>query len=271
MSCLPDNHVYSYSQLSSVDECPYAFYMEKIEKNEDGSQKQLKSNFFSEHGSFVHEVLELWANGSLKKNDMTEYYKLKYPEEVVTPPPPYMSAYRQKAYDWGLEYFDSFDEFPDLKVISAEEKFKINLPLSDGTTRPFTGVVDLIAEEKASGSLIVLDHKSKSMKEFKKNREHMYRQQYLYSCFVNEKYGRYPDKLMFNLFKEKLLDKEPFSKKEYDRTLQWATDRIHEIEERDVFSWLESKENPDFFCNEICSVREYCPNGVLKPTPKSKK
>ena len=94
MSCLPENHVYSYSQLSSVDECPYSYYEERI----DQEPKELLSNFFAEHGTLIHKVLEMWANQEITKEDMAEQYALLYPDFVVTPPPGYMSAYRQKAY-----------------------------------------------------------------------------------------------------------------------------------------------------------------------------
>ena len=270
MSCLPEGHAYSYSQLSSVDECPYSFYMERIETEPDGSQKELQSNFFAEHGTLMHRVLELWAKDMIKQEEMPETYKSLYTDYVQTPPPPYMSAYKQKAYDNGLEYFENFDGWPNLNVIGAEETFQIDLELPNGETRPFKGVVDLIARHKMSGNLIILDHKSKSMKEFKKNREAMYRQQYLYSAYVKEKYGAYPDRLMFNLFKENVIDEIPFNIDDYRDTIQWAADRIYEIEDRDIFTWLELKDSPDFFCNEICSVRAYCPNGILKPTPKGK-
>ncbi len=267
MSCLPADHVYSYSQLSSVDECPYSYYEERIED----PSKELQSNFFAEHGSLIHKVLEQWANKEITKEEMAERYALLYPSYVVTPPPPYMSAYKQKAYDWGYEYFDSFDCFPGLEIVSAEEKFKIDLPLSDGTTRPFTGVIDLTCKDAKTGELIILDHKSKSMKEFKKCRDTMYRQQYLYAAYIKQKTGRFPDRLMFNLFKEKYLDDIRFDEAEYEETLRWASDKIFEIENRDIFTWLEMKPAPDFFCNEICSVRKYCPNGILRPQPKKKK
>ena len=37
MSLISDGHVYSYSQLSSFDECPYGFYLQRIEKLEPQS------------------------------------------------------------------------------------------------------------------------------------------------------------------------------------------------------------------------------------------
>lgn len=271
MSMLDDDHVYSYSQLASVDECPYNFYLQKIDKDEDGNPLVQQDNFFAEYGTLIHKVLEEWAKGRITRNEMTNRYVELYPEMVKTSPPPYMQTYKQKAYDNGLLYFEDFDEFPGYTVVAAEERFKIDIPLADGTTRPFQGVIDLLLRNNVTGKLVVVDHKSKSLKEFKKIRDEMYRQQYLYSAYVIEKYGEKPEALMFNLFKESMFDEQAFDENAYAESLQWATEKIKEIEERDFISWLEQKDEPDFFCNEICSVRQYCPNGMLRPQPKGKK
>lgn len=269
---LKDGHLYSYSQLSSVDECPYSFYLQKIELDEDGRPLKQQDNFFAEHGSLMHKVLEEWARGNISLNEMPDEYTRLYPGMVHTPPPPYMSKYASKAYDVGLWYCKDFRGFDGYDIVSAEERFRINLPLTDGTTREFVGVVDLILKDQETGGLVIMDHKSKSAKEFVKVRDEMYRQQYLYAAYVIEKYGVQPERLAFNLFKENgMIDERPFDKEEYQQTLQWATDKILEIENRDFLEWLDQKEEPDFFCNEICSVRAYCPNGSLKPTPKGRK
>lgn len=271
MSMLGDDHVYSYSQLSSVDECPYNFYLQKIDTDEDGNPLVQQDNFFAEHGTLMHRVLEEWAKGKITKDEMADRYEELYPSMVQTSPPPYMQTYKQKAYDNGILYFEDFDEFPGYTVVSAEERFKIDLPLTDGTTRMFQGVIDLLLRDNETGRLVIMDHKSKSLREFKKVRDEMYRQQYLYAAYVRQEYHEDPAKLMFNLFKEGMLDEQPFDVRIYNETLHWATEKIHEIEDRDFISWLEQKEEPDFFCNEICSVRKYCPNGMLRPTPKGKK
>lgn len=272
MSVLSDNHVYSYSQLSTVDECPYSFYLQKIELDENGNHLQQQDNFFSEFGTLVHKVLEEWAKGEITAEDMPDEYERLYPEMVHTPPPSFMKNYNEKAHEIGLWYCQDFNGFDGYTVVAAEERFKIDLPLSDGTTRPFAGVVDLILQDDETGEIVIMDHKSKSEKEFRKHRDEMYKQQYLYAAFVKEKYGAFPARLAFNLFKENgLIDQKDFSEEEYNQTIQWATDKINEIESRDFLDWLDQKDEPDFFCNELCSVRQFCPNGILKPKPKGRK
>lgn len=261
MSLLKDDHKYSYSQLSSVSECPYGFYLQRIEHAEQ------KSNGFAEQGTLIHDLLDQWAKGLITKEQLPEEYARRYPEEVVTKFPRMLAAkgYAEKAYNMGLKYFEDFDEFAGYTIVAAEEKFETEI---EG--RPFVGIVDMIIKDDVTDELIVLDHKSKSLSAFKKNEDEMYKQQLIYSKYVYEKYGQWPDRLMFNLFKEGGLKMErPFRKAEYDNAITWAVNQIEKIENYEFLDWLECK-NADFFCNEICSVRQHCPNGIAKPQKKTK-
>lgn len=263
MGLLRDNHVYSYSQLSSFDECPYGFYLSKIERAEQ------QSNGFAELGTLIHDLLDQWAKGEVAIEDLPKEYERRYPDEVVTRFPRMLAAkgYAEKAFRQGLEYFENFDGFEGYTIIAAEERFKTEI-----NGRPFVGVVDMIVRDNTTDELIVLDHKSKSKTAFKQAEKEMYRQQLLYSKYVYEQYGCWPDRLMFNLFKEGGIKPEkPFDKNEYDEALAWATEKIERMEEYDILDWLSSKPEGDFFCHEICSVRQHCPHGIAAPINKSKK
>jgi len=250
MSLLKPDHVYSYSQLSSFDECPYGFYLQRIERVPQ------KSNAFAEQGTLIHELIDEWAKGNIPIDKLPEEYEKRYAEVVVSSFPRMLAAkgYASKAFNLGLTYFKHFQGFPGYEIIDTETSFTTDI---DG--RPFVGVVDMVMRDQLTDDLIVLDHKSKSLSTFKKNEKEMYRQQYLYAKYIYEKYGVWPDRLMFNLFKEDGLTMEqPFDKETYDKTLQWATDIIHKIEDYQMIDWLEMKEKPDFFCQEICSSRGSC-------------
>lgn len=265
MGMINDGHVYSYSQLQSFSECPYNFYLQKIEHNAD-----MVGNAFASQGTLIHDILDKWAKGELKRDQMVEAYASRYYDEVKEPWPRMLAAkgYAEKAYAIGLEYFENFDEFEGYEIVNTEEKFRTDI---DG--RPFVGVIDMIMRDKATGDLIVLDHKSKSMAAFKKAENEMYKQQYMYSKYVFEKYGEYPKVLMFNLFKEQGTKMQrPFSMEEYESTLAWAKEQIEKIESYELLDWFETKEvqegKPDFFCTELCSCRKVCPNGQTKYVKK---
>ena len=257
MSMLPENHAYSYSQLQSVDECPYAFYLQRIEKLPQ------KSNAFAEQGTLIHDLIDLWAKGKLSVSQLPIEYKRRYPQEVVNQFPRMLAAkgYAEKTYQQGLLYMENFDGFAGYDVLDSELKFR-----TDIEGRPFVGVIDMVLRDQFNNELIILDHKSKSLSSFKKSENEMYRQQYLYSKFACEKYGRFPDRLMFNLFKEGgLLQEREFNNREFEDTQTWALAQIEKIERFDVMDWLQSKETSDFFCQELCSMRGECANGTLVP------
>lgn len=256
-------HVYSYTQLSSVDECPYGFYLQRIEK------VPTVENAFSQQGSLIHDLIDLWGKGMLTKDELVGEYERRYPNEVTNTWPRVLASkgYATKAFELGKEYFENFDEFNGYEIISTEEKFK-----TDIEGRPFVGIIDMVLKEKDTGALIILDHKSKSMSAFKKDADKMFRQQYCYSKYFIEKYGRAPDKLMFNLFKEKgeLISRD-WDQTFYEDTMFWAIETIKKIETYQILDWLTSKQQ-DFFCTELCSVRKECSNGTqIEKKSKKKK
>lgn len=267
MGMLSPDHVYSYSQLSSFAECPYSLYLQKIERNPDMMQ-----NAFASQGTLIHDLLDLWAKKKLAKEQLIPEYKRRYPLEVTQPWPKMLAAkgYATKAFDIGVDYFDQFDEFQGFEILSTEERFKTEI-----AGRPFVGIIDMVARNIETDELVVVDHKSKSLSAFKKAEGEMYKQQYLYSKYIFEQMGRYPDVLMFNLFKEngtKMSRK--FNEQEYEQALRWAEEQIVKMEEYDFVDWLVTKEvqpgKPDFFCTELCSCRKICPNGQMKYTPTRK-
>jgi hypothetical protein len=73
--------------------------------------------------------------------------------------------------------------------------------------------------------------------------------------------GRYPDTLMFNLFNEcGTLKSKPFSQSEFDECVRWADETMTMIENATELDYMDT--NPDqFFCQNLCSVRDYCDEG----------
>lgn len=253
MSNIPDH--YSYSRLEQVDTCPYSYYLEKIEEVE------CVENGFSQLGSLYHDLLDKWAKGELKKEHLANEFRRRFRSEVTRPWPRMLAAkgYNEKALQQGVDYFENFDGFPGYKILAAEEEFETEIG-----GRKFIGFIDMILEKEDTGELVILDHKSKSLSAFRKAQDEMYKQQLLYAKHVHEKYGRYPDILMFNLFKEGgMLMSRPFDLTQYADAMVWAAEQIEKIEKNDFFDWLKTKDS-DFFCTEICSCRLHCPNGTYK-------
>lgn len=255
MGLINDAHKYSYTQLESVSECPYMFYLERIEDNKDS----LVGNSFASQGSLIHDMIDQWAKGLIQTEDLPAVYKKRYPIEVENNWPRVLATkgYAEKTYDQGLHYFETFDCFEGFEIIASEQKFVTKID-----NRNFVGIIDMVLKDEDTGEYIILDHKSKSLSSFKKAEDKMYRQQLIYSKYFLEKYGRFPDRLMFNLFKEDGLKVErKFDESQYNDTMNWAKEQIEKIESFELIDWFETKDKPDFFCQNICSCRKICPNG----------
>ena len=255
MVLLKDDHIYSYSQLASVSECPYMFYLERIEK------VKTLSNGFAERGTLIHDIIDQWAKGVLTKEQMPTEYERRYANEVTTAFPVLLASkgYTEKAYKTGFEYFANFDEFAGYKILATEEKFKIDLPLTDGSTRPFVGIIDMVLQDELTDELIICDHKSKSKASFRKAEDEMDKQHLSDSRDT-----------LTGMFNENGMKPErPFIDNDYNAAMQWATEMVYRIESFEILDWLETKEQ-DFFCENICACRRECTNGVSKTYKKSK-
>lgn len=256
------NRIYSYSQLSQVDECPHCFYLQRIVGYGQ------KNNAFASQGSLIHDLIDQWAKGLIKKEDLVDEYIKRYTDEVREPWPKMLAdkGYADKAFQIGVDYFTEFDGFEGYEILQTESKFRTEI-----AGRPFVGIIDMILKDEY-GNIIVCDHKSKSLKSFEKTEDEMYRQQLLYSNYVKDEFGKYPDILMFNLFKEHGLKKtRPFDPDAFLEAMEWAEEQMIKIEEYGEDEWEHvGKEPNDFFCLELCSMRDHCPMGKYQPDEAKK-
>lgn len=255
--------VYSYTQLTTYEECHYAYYLKYIEENDI----ETEGNAFAEYGTLCHKLIDEWAKGDLLIPELADQYEQRYSQEVVHKYPAMMVGISEKLYDAGLTYFQNFDGFQGLDIIATEKTY-----FTEIAGKKFKGVIDMIAYDNFSDELIILDHKSKSLATYKKEQKTIYNQLLLYSKFVYEEMGRWPDKLAFNLFREggTIVDKQ-FTMDEYNKVLGWAEKLINEIEENDMFRSIEMKDQPTFYCNELCDVRKGCTFGSTRPPRKGSK
>lgn len=252
-----------------VDECPFQYFQLKKERVEQ------EDSAFAQNGDLVHRLLDSWAKGYLKPEELAGEYKEMYPGLVTAKwPKMFGKDLGEAAHRRCTEYFENFQGFPGYKILNSEQKFTTTL-----ADRKFMGIIDLVLQDEKTGDIVVVDHKSKSYKTFLPIRDKMYRQQLLYSKYLHEQYGKWPDKCAFNLFKsgdrgiEKgKWDEKPFTQEDYNEAVEWATKQIEKIENYDIMDWLmtkydlmeddEKKDSPDIFCQHICAARNACPMGM---------
>lgn len=222
-----------------------------------------EDNAFAQYGTFCHELLEQWAKGEIPALALASEYEEKYDSAITKSFPPFPKGMPLKYYEAGKEYFESFTGFGDYRILSVEERFEINIQ-----GYQFVGVADLVLEDPSDGEIIVIDHKSKSMSAMKKELDTYRKQLYTYAAFVHQKFGKYPKKLVFNMFREPTLIEEDFSMDSYNQTMDWIVDTIDSIILES--NWRVSPSS--FYCRFVCSVFDSCParDAVLHPQKKGK-
>lgn len=245
---------YSFSKLSAWWTCPYGYYQRYIE------HKAGIGNAFASFGTFVHELMEKYAKGEAELWDLPQMYEWQF-DTAVPEKFPYNKFVdlRDSYYAQGLNFLKTFEGYEGLKILGVEEEFVI--PIDDWQ---FNGFIDLVFQDK-DGRLIIRDYKSKASFKNEDEKYKYARQLYLYSLYVKEKYGRYPDELQFLMFRKQ---KDPvriaFNSNDLEESLQWAKDTVRII--RNAFDY--PAQCDDFYAENLCNHREYCP---LKPPSKFKK
>lgn len=246
-----DSMCWSYSRLSSFHQCPYGFKLHYIDCNKG------ENNFFGQYGTLMHTILEKYEKGELSLFEISQYYIDNFSEVVTCDAPPnkYVDI-KQSYYDKGLDYLDNIDLILDnYEILGIEKEVKFNIGGYE-----MIGYIDLLLKDKETGDIIVLDHKSGSVK-FKKNgeicsseKEHVLgfkRQLYLYSIAVIEEYGVKPKYLRWNLFKDRNWLTYEFNDDEFEEAKKWAENTVKSIENETA--WLP---NPsEYFCHNICDMR----------------
>lgn len=204
--------------------------------------------------------MEQYAKGEAELWDLPQMYEWQF-DTAVPEKFPYNKFVnlRESYYSQGLHFLKTFEGYENITILGVEEEFAISID-----DWQFNGVIDLVFQD-ADGRLIIRDYKSKAS--FKNEDEkHKYaRQLYLYSLYVKEKYGRYPDELQFLMFrKQKEPVRVPFDFENLNEALRWAKDTVSII--RNAFDYPAQCE--DFYGENLCNHREYC---LLKPRKKYSK
>jgi hypothetical protein len=245
--------VWSYSRLSSFYDCPHAWKLNYIDRHEK------QPNFFGQFGTFGHKVLELFANGELKREELSEYFETNFDAAITTRSPQIRSCdLRQKYFDEGMSYFENCElDFGKYDVLGVEKEVHFNI---DG--RKFIGYIDLLLRDR-EGRIIIADHKSSgspfgkrgTVKKSEAAKVDGYKKQlYLYSVAVADEYGVMPSELWWNFFRGGAWLKLPFVESEFESAKKWALDTISEIENTEIFSAIPRY----FWCDNLCAVGKHC-------------
>ena len=261
---LLDTMHWSFSRLNSYYQCPYEWRLHYVECNKS------ENGFFGEYGSLMHKILEKYERGELSLFELNEYYEEHFNEDVPhdAPPNKYVDI-KQSYYDKGIDYFNNINlDLDKYEILGVELKVEFKIYGKD-----FVGYIDLLVRDKESGEIIIIDHKSASIRILKNgnisksDQKHFLefkRQLYLYSIPIIEKYGAV-SKLRWNMFKDQKWIEIPWKQEEYDEAIRWAKDTLTLIENETDWS-----PNPDYYyCNYLCGQRNHACEYKTQPTKKS--
>lgn len=238
---------WSYSRLTTFEECKYKWLL-KYRLNLSGI-----GQFFAQYGIFIHHILELYLSGRLSGEELYLYYVTHFSEHVTGRPP--SRKVLTNYYTQGLEYFKKPPRDAS-KILYIEHYCEF-----DFNGNPFCGIIDVILED--DGSITIRDHKSRALKPRSRNGrakkadaelDKYLRQLYIYSKFVYDKFGKYPEFLEFNCFRTGIIIREPFVIQEYEAAQAWSASVIKDIEEN--YTWEPSIEY--FRCTYLCDVNHHC-------------
>lgn len=248
-----DDMVWSYSRLKTYAACPYQFLLHYIFGEEE------EPMFFSDFGGYIHELIAEHLTDGTSSDDLIMKYLRNFRKEVLGSAP--NDNMFEKYLDKGAEYIGSIDSaLMSFKPLAVEEKYKFKI---DG--KSFVGIVDMVAEN-SDGELCIIDHKSRQLKrrsgrktptKYDEELDGYLRQLYLYCIPVKKKFGKYPDWLIFNCFRndeETRLIVEPFEEEKFEEAKKWALDLIEEIRQED--NWDPDEEF--WRCKHLCGVHRMC-------------
>lgn len=261
---LIDKMRWSYSRCSAYEQCPYNFFLKYIVDDDD--QYLAEGNFYAEVGGYVHSILQMIFNGELSIDDAADYYVEHFDENVFYTT---RESAMQTTFELCANYFAEADFYwlKNFEILGVEKQIETNI---DGY--PFIGFIDLLLRHKDTGEIYLIDHKSsaypfkvdgksvlkKAENDFKKYK----RQMYLYCKAVYEEYGKYPEWICWNHFKDQKVAKIPFDINEYNASVEWFVDTIHAIENDCEFRGKcedESGKSKEYFYRKnICEFRSSC-------------
>lgn len=252
---------WSFSRINSYRNCALGWklhYLDHVPQESSG---------FADWGSLCHSIFEDYAKGELAEYEVLDAYEKRYPEYIHGEFSPCKGKpLAERYYERGQELFLTFNGFPDnLEIIGVEQEVHLDI-----NGRHFIGYIDLLARDKETGDLVVIDHKSKGNFKSEDEKQHYALQLYLYAQWVYEQYGKYPSRLVFNMFRVDDVVVVPFNAEDLERAKQWFTDTIDAIYQDEDF-WdkisleYDQQNKPiseyqcnDFFCRYLCGSRMYC-------------
>lgn len=259
-----DIETWSWSKLNSFNAgltgegCLYGWYLTYREGNRG------EGNFFGEYGSLAHDIIERYNKNEIFDWDVESelekgLLELNYKAPFARMEKSYMDAIRLFFNGDGLCDEGLSERFTKYKFLDSE--LEVIFDIDDIKIK---GYVDAIVEHEEHG-FCIMDYKSSKPYTGDKLKNNIM-QLYLYSIGVKNKYGKYPDNLIYYYFKENTKREYvyKFDLKELERTIQFVKDIVVKVntyvnkEQFDIRCLREDIKKGDFYSCQLCNHRNNC-------------
>lgn len=262
---MSEETVWSWSRLNALrggidtgEGCGYNWYLTYKEGNRG------VGNFFAEYGTLAHNLIEKYHKGEIFEWDLPEELEKGMNHfDFKVPFPKMKNSYYKAINDFFCIDSSPFNEitfgdrFKNFEVL--ENELEVIFDLEGNKIK---GYVDLVANHKELG-FVITDFKSSKPYTGSKL-ENNIMQLYLYSIGVKEKYGKYPDYLVYYYFRESGQKEYPykFDLKEMERTKEFVLETIEMSKnyqkEEDFRPRCLDVDKNDFFACHLCNHRLHC-------------
>ncbi len=271
--------LYSYSKLSSFQNCTYGYYLTYIQhiKGED--------NVYGILGNVVHDMYELLTKDEITIEEAKEKFKQEY-ELCKFLGLTFPTKMSEEKYVYDVEH--SFDYFiKPTGRLEQERYFQIEIE-----NKIFRGYIDLIIFDDEKKTIRVIDYKTSSRFSKKDLESHKVFQLILYSMYLEKEYPDYKilnpafymlkyvnvinekgrmsvkeiydvDELRYEVTSPYIVEVQ-YNDNMKDKLKQYINEVTLDIafndeeEESDWYPTVEELRNNTFYCKNLCSHKKKC-------------
>lgn len=246
---------YSYSSVSTYNNCHYSFKLAYID------QVPRENNFFGEYGTLIHECMEQYFSGNLDTFELSEFYRKNYESSILSPAPSSYVDLNDRYKKQGQEFFDNFYfDKNKYEVLIIEDKIDFSFDDIMVVAKP-----DLVLKDKLTNKCILFDYKTADP--FKKDKrtgketvdnekiEGYMKQMYLYTYALREHRGIPIEKITLWFTRAGREYSEDWTYEKECGIIDKFRESIELLKNDKEF--VADNSNP-YFCNNLCGVRESC-------------
>jgi hypothetical protein len=218
-------------------------------------------NGFGLYGTLIHNILENWAKGVLKPNELAEEYYRQYYQNMTIPIPRMgKNDLNPKYFQRGLDYFLNFRGFGEKEIVTSEYNF----------VYPYKGfmwrsIIDLLVKDDQD-KYHLIDYKIWADSKTKTFMKDHVRQQYWYCVALWKFLKIVPDSIILEFPVRGDNYVEQFNAERFHDTEKWVFETLEAIGKEE--EWAPTVD--ESFCTNICGYREICEHCPKKKTKEMK-